>query len=85
MGKKSWLALLMALVLLATTVPVRAIETGSGLSPQLYAEDDYGGLAPPSSEETNQTDEKPPRTTTPPDEYGGLAPDSTSQTSTSQK
>lgn len=45
MGKNSWIALLLALVLLATTVPACAFAAES-LSPETYSEEDYGGLAP---------------------------------------
>lgn len=45
MGKNSWIALLLALVLLATSVPVRAFAAEEARV-GTYAEDDYGGLAP---------------------------------------
>ena len=46
MGKNSWIALLLALVVLVTTVPACASEAVS-LSVSTYSEEDYGGLAPP--------------------------------------
>ena len=46
MGKNSWIALLLALVVLVTTVPACAYEAES-LGVEVYGEDDYGGLAPP--------------------------------------
>lgn len=45
MGKNSWIALLLALVLLATSVPVCAFAAEEARA-GTYAEDDYGGLAP---------------------------------------
>lgn len=43
MGKNSWIALLLALVVLVTTVPACAYGVESV---ETYSEDDYGGLAP---------------------------------------
>ena len=45
MGKNSWIALLLALVVLVTTVPVCAAGAENP-GVQAYREDDYGGLAP---------------------------------------
>ena len=66
MGKNSWIALLLALVVLVTTVPACASEAVS-LSVSTYSEEDYGGLAPPpaKTESSAGTD-------------SGLAPDASS-------
>ncbi|MCI9331198.1 MAG: transglutaminase domain-containing protein [Oscillibacter sp.] len=82
MGKNSWIALLLALVVLVTTVPACASETRDP-SVQLYSqteEDDYGGLAPPPKDDT------PPRPSqsSEGDPYGGLAPTGGSETAPSQ-
>ena len=69
MGKNSWIALLLALVLLVTTVPACASEAVS-LSVKPYSEDDYGGLAPPPE----KTPKEPGRPAGE-DDNGGLAPD----------
>ena len=68
MGKTSWIALLLALVMLATTVPAFAFGAES-LAVQTYSEEDYGGLAPPPKK-----DETPKRPSRPAGEDGGLAP-----------
>ena len=80
MGKNSWIALVLALVLLVTTMPACAAGAES-LSTQMYAEDDYGGLAPPPPKETRPAGNPPD----PDDEYGGLAPDLPKQQSASGK
>ena len=69
MGKNSWIALLLALVLLATTVPACAFGVES-LSLEAYSEDDYGGLAPGPV--------RPPKNSGRPageGDNGGIAPD----------
>ena len=69
MGKNSWIALLLALVLLATTVPACAFGAES-LNLEAYSEDDYGGLAPDPV--------RPPREPGRPageGDNGGIAPD----------
>lgn len=69
MGKNSWIALLLALVLLATTVPACAFGVES-LSLEAYSEDDYGGLAPDPV--------RPPKNSGRPageGDNGGIAPD----------
>lgn len=70
MGKNSWIALLLALVMLVTTMPACASGAES-LSAQTYSEDDYGGLAPPPAETPKETVSRPAGE----DDYGGLAPD----------
>nr|WP_325213167.1 S-layer homology domain-containing protein [uncultured Oscillibacter sp.] len=77
MGKNSWIALLLALVVLVTTVPAYAFGAES-LSPETYGEDDYGGLAPDPV--------RPPRNTGRPageGDNGGIAPDPVRTPSTS--
>ena len=69
MGKNSWIALLLALVVLVTTVPACAYEA-ENLGVEVYGEDDYGGLAPPPAKTP-----KAPGLPSGEDEYGGLAPD----------
>lgn len=72
MGKNSWTALLLALVVLVTTVPACASGTeGSQLYSQTQ-EDAYGGLAPPPRDDTPV----PPNQSSAGDPYGGLAPPS---------
>ncbi len=69
MGKNSWIALLLALVVVVTTVPACAFGTESPRV-EMYSEEDYGGLAPPPA--------KPPREPGRPageGDNGGLAPD----------
>ncbi|MCI8841062.1 MAG: hypothetical protein HFF96_11120 [Oscillibacter sp.] len=69
MGKNSWIALLLALVVLVTTVPVCAAGAESP-GVQAYREDDYGGLAPDPV--------RPPSTPGRPageGDNGGIAPD----------
>ncbi len=69
MGKNSWIALLLALVVLVTTVPACAFAAESS-GVETYSEDDYGGLAPDP--------ERPAREPGRPageGDYGGLAPD----------
>ena len=73
MGKNSWIALLLALVMLVTTMPACASGAES-LSAQTSSEDDYGGLAPPPAETPKETASRPAGE----DDYGGLAPDAPS-------
>lgn len=64
MGKKSWIALALALVVLVTTAPAFGLE-----SVETYSEEDYGGLAPDPA--------RPSRNTGRPDgegDDGGAAP-----------
>lgn len=70
MGKNCWIALLLALVMLVTTVPACASEA-VGLSVKTYSEEDYGGLAPPPEEEPKEATGRPAGG----DDSGGLAPD----------
>lgn len=82
MGKNSWIALLLALVVLVTTVPARAFGAESP-SVETYSEDDYGGLAPPSEETPKEASGKAAAQPAGEDENGGLAPASPKQTPSS--
>ena len=69
MGKNSWIALLLALVVLVSTVPACAVAAESP-GVETYSEDDYGGLAPDPV--------RPPREPGRPageGDNGGIAPD----------
>ena len=68
MGKNSWIALLLTLVVLVTTVPVCAAGAENP-GVQAYREEDYGGLAPDPV--------KPPKSPSRPageGDNGGIAP-----------
>ncbi|WP_325228545.1 hypothetical protein, partial [Oscillibacter sp.] len=69
MGKNRWIALLLTLVVLVTTVPVCAFGA-EGPGVETYSEEDWGGLAPDPARPA-QTPGRPAGE----GDNGGIAPD----------